>query len=62
VHEAPRVAQTNEEPLAPDAVDTIEPGVYLAGEGGVRLEDDVHLTTDGAVLLSGGAGELIEVV
>jgi Xaa-Pro aminopeptidase len=41
---------------------TIEPGVYLAGEGGVRLEDDVHLTTDGAVLLSGGAGELIEVV
>jgi Xaa-Pro aminopeptidase len=62
VHEAPRVAQTNDEPLAPDAVVTIEPGVYLAGQGGVRLEDDVHLTTDGAVLLSGGAGELIEVV
>jgi Xaa-Pro aminopeptidase len=61
VHEAPRVAQTNDEPLAADAVVTIEPGVYLAGAGGVRLEDDVHLAADGAVLLSGGAGELVEV-
>ena len=62
VHEAPRVSRTNEEPLAVDAVVTIEPGVYVAGEGGVRLEDDVHLAAASAVLLSGGAGELIEVV
>jgi len=61
VHEAPRVAQTNEDPLPADAVVTIEPGVYLAGEGGVRLEDDVHLAAEGAVLLSRGAGELVEV-
>jgi Xaa-Pro aminopeptidase len=61
VHEAPRVSQTNEDPLAVDAVVTIEPGVYLAGDGGVRLEDDVHLGAEGSVLLSDGAGELIAV-
>jgi Xaa-Pro aminopeptidase len=60
VHEAPRVAATNGEPLPTDAVVTIEPGVYLPGTGGVRLEDDVHLAAEGPVLLSDGAGELVE--
>jgi Xaa-Pro aminopeptidase len=61
VHEAPRLARTNTEPLPVDAVVTIEPGVYLAGQGGVRIEDDVHLGTDGPVLLSDGATALLEV-
>ncbi len=60
VHEAPRVAATNRDPLPADAVVTIEPGVYLPDEGGVRLEDDVHLSSTGPVLLSDGAGALIE--
>ncbi|MGH7537163.1 MAG: M24 family metallopeptidase [Gemmatimonadales bacterium] len=62
VHEAPRLARTNSEPLPVDAVVTIEPGVYLAGQGGVRIEDDVHLAADGPVLLSDGATDLMEVV
>lgn len=61
VHEAPRLARTNTEPLPVDAVVTIEPGVYLAGQGGVRIEDDIHLGAGGPVLLSDGATELLEV-
>ena len=61
VHEAPRLARTNTEPLPVDAIVTIEPGIYLAGQGGVRLEDDVHLAADGPVLLSDGVTDLLEV-
>ena len=62
VHEAPRVSSTNADPLPLDAVVTIEPGVYLAGRGGVRIEDDVHLSADGPVLLSDGMTDLLELV
>jgi Xaa-Pro dipeptidase len=41
---------------------TVEPGVYLPGWGGVRLEDDVYLGPDGAVVLSDGRTELVELV
>ncbi len=60
VHEAPRLAKTNADPLPVGAVVTIEPGVYLAGEGGVRIEDDVHLAAQGPELLSDGRSELVE--
>jgi Xaa-Pro aminopeptidase len=60
VHEAPRLAKTNTEPLPPDAVVTVEPGVYLMGQGGVRIEDDVHLAASGPVLLSDGETDLLE--
>jgi Xaa-Pro aminopeptidase len=62
VHEAPRLARTVAEPLPENAVVTIEPGVYIAGSGGVRLEDDVHLSADGPVLLTDGCTELLELV
>lgn len=62
VHEAPRLARTNGDALPLDAVVTIEPGVYLAGQGGVRIEDDVHLAAAGPVLLSDGRTELRELV
>lgn len=60
VHEAPRLGRTNEQPLPDGAVVTVEPGVYFPGWGGVRLEDDVQLTTHGATLLSDGRTELME--
>src|SRR5436190_1109533 len=62
VHEAPRLSKTNADPLPVGAVVTIEPGVYLAGQGGVRIEDDVHLSATGPVLLSDGRTELLELV
>ena len=60
VHEAPRLARGVKEPLPTDAVVTIEPGIYLPGWGGVRVEDDVHLAATGPVVLSDGATELRE--
>src|SRR6266581_1936586 len=62
VHEAPRLAKTNGDPLPVGAVVTIEPGVYLAGDGGVRIEDDVHLAAEGPVLLTDGRTDLAELV
>jgi Xaa-Pro aminopeptidase len=59
VHEAPRLAMTAEAVLPAGAVVTVEPGIYLAGWGGVRIEDDVRLTPEGSVLLSDGHTELI---
>lgn len=62
VHEAPRLAPTAEQVLPQHAVVTVEPGVYLPGWGGVRLEDDVHLGPQGADVLSDGRTELMELV
>ncbi len=62
VHEAPRLSRTNAEPLPVGAVVTIEPGVYLGDQGGVRIEDDVHLSAHGPELLSDGQTELLELV
>lgn len=61
VHEAPRLAATAEGVLPVGAVVTIEPGIYLPGWGGVRLEDDVWLAPDGPVLLSDGRTDLITI-
>jgi Xaa-Pro aminopeptidase len=60
VHEAPRLSQTVEDPLPAGAVVTVEPGIYLPGWGGVRLEDDVYLAPDGPECLSGNRTELLE--
>lgn len=62
VHEAPRLARTATDPVPEDAVVTIEPGVYVTGRGGVRIEDDVHVAADGPVLLTDGCTELMELV
>ena len=48
VHEAPQVMVGNDQPLIPGAVITIEPGLYRAGDIGVRIEDDVLITEDGS--------------
>ena len=53
VHEAPRVSQRSEDVLAAGEVVTVEPGVYLPGELGVRIEDLVVVTESGHRNLSG---------
>ena len=60
VHEEPRLSKLNENPLPVGSVVTVEPGVYLPGWGGIRIEDDVYLGEDGPVLLSDGNTELRE--
>ena len=59
VHEAPRLSKASEEPLPAGAVVTVEPGVYLPGWGGVRIEDDVALGEEGATLLTDSPRELV---
>ena len=61
VHEAPRLARTGDEPLVAGNVVTVEPGVYLPGRGGVRIEDLVVVTEDGRDVLSGTTKELVVV-
>lgn len=60
VHEGPRLGRTMEQPLPAGAVVTVEPGIYLEGWGGIRLEDDVHLTAHGPRCLTNGRTELVE--
>lgn len=52
VHEDPRLGPGAQSPVETDMAFTIEPGIYLPGWGGVRIEDDVYLTTDGPEILS----------
>ncbi len=52
VHENPRIGPTAENVLEPNMVFTIEPGIYLPGWGGVRIEDIVILGEEGATPLS----------
>ncbi|MDQ3877417.1 MAG: M24 family metallopeptidase, partial [Actinomycetota bacterium] len=51
IHEAPRLHRTSEDTLATSDVVTVEPGVYLPGSGGIRIEDVVVVGDDGAECL-----------
>jgi Xaa-Pro aminopeptidase len=53
VHEGPRLSQRSEDTLVAGEVVTVEPGIYVAGELGVRIEDLVVVTEDGYRNLSG---------
>jgi Xaa-Pro aminopeptidase len=58
VHEAPRLAATSDDDLFEGNVVTVEPGVYMPGEFGVRIEDLVVVTADGHRNLSGMSKDL----
>jgi Xaa-Pro aminopeptidase len=60
IHEAPSLGRKQDDPLPAGAVVTVEPGIYLAGIGGVRIEDMVEVTGDGCVVVGTSARELIE--
>ncbi len=60
IHEFPRVAAGQQERLQPGMVITVEPGVYLAERGGVRIEDMVVVTGSGCEVLTSTSKELIE--
>jgi Xaa-Pro aminopeptidase len=57
-HEAPYIVEGNDEPLLPGMCFSIEPGVYLPGQFGVRIEDIVTVTEDGAARLNRASRDL----
>ena len=59
VHERPRVSALSRDVLQAGSVITIEPGVYIPGSGGVRIEDDVLLGDRGCRVLTRSPRELI---
>jgi len=61
IHEPPRLGRGQAEKLEPGMVVTIEPGIYVPGTGGIRIEDMVMVTSDGAEVLTPVTKELIEV-
>jgi len=61
VHEAPRLSAESTDTLAAGNVTTVEPGVYLEGKGGIRIEDDVVVTGSGIDNYTGFRKDLIVV-
>jgi Xaa-Pro aminopeptidase len=60
VHEMPRLGRGEKTVLEEGMVVTIEPGVYIEGLGGIRIEDDVVVTSRGAVDLTSASREFLE--
>lgn len=61
IHEEPRVSSANNEPLKVGNIVTVEPGIYLEGKYGVRIEDMVYLSENGPVNLTKAKKELFEI-
>jgi len=61
IHESPRIAAGQNEILRPGMAITVEPGVYLTGRGGVRIEDMVVVTERGREVLAPASKELITI-
>jgi len=61
VHENPRLGTDSADVLVPGNVVTVEPGIYLPGRGGIRIEDDILVTAGGLENLTNLRKDLIEV-
>lgn len=61
VHDPGRLHETADEPIVEGMVFTVEPGVYIDGFGGVRIEDDVLVTANGPEILTHSPRELMEI-
>lgn len=59
VHEWPSISTTSQAILEANMIITIEPGVYISGEFGIRIEDDVLVTENGSEVLNRTSKELI---
>jgi Xaa-Pro dipeptidase len=59
-HEWPYLVRGNKTPLEPNMVFSDEPGIYIPGEFGIRLEDDMHITDNGAELFAPQSPSLTE--
>ena len=60
IHEEPRLSPLSEDILQPGMIETVEPGIYVPGFGGVRIEDMVVITEDGIRNLTASPKELIQ--
>jgi Xaa-Pro dipeptidase len=60
IHEGPNFARDGKDVLPVGAVITVEPGIYVPGLGGVRIEDMIEVQEDGCRLLASSTRELIE--
>jgi Xaa-Pro aminopeptidase len=60
IHEAPRIARDQKKLLETGNVVTLEPGVYIEGAGGIRIEDDALVTPRGAEILTTAKREFLE--
>ena len=61
IHELPRVGKTDKTRLEEGMAITIEPGVYLEGVCGIRIEDTVVVTANGCEVLTPTPKELLEI-
>jgi Xaa-Pro aminopeptidase len=59
IHEQPWLRSGGDQVLPPGTIVTVEPGIYLEGEGGVRIEDMVEVTADGCRVIPKAPKELI---
>lgn len=55
----PRLASSSDDVLTPGMTVTVEPGIYLPGFGGVRIEDDIVITDSGIELITQSTKELL---
>lgn len=61
VHDGPALSQTSDVVLEPGMVVTVEPGVYIEGWGGVRIEDDVLVTESGCEVLTHATKDMLAI-
>ncbi len=62
IHESPRLAVKNQTVLRPGMIVTVEPGIYIPGWGGIRIEDDILVTRNGHEVLTHVPRQLEDII